>query len=463
MNRILHVIAVLIVLLCANTLWMYYVVVRFNIFDIFAILFVFFYLVKMFRQNGIKIVSLVNPLKRYIFFLWGYFFISITSGFVVIFAPVGQNQIDLFLKGIFILLFYTLFFTFFTIYISNISPQKRLRLLHWYSYGVFISVMYSFAQFILIRDFAIDLDKIVWGALSILPEHSHIDFTTDELMWGSFSGETFYRLRGLTGESNVSATYIVSILPLYFLIFLKRFKVKYFLVLLCLLAGLFFTLSMAGFVGLVVSLLVVYLLAMKKWGLYNYILIIIISIPLLIFTYSKMDELEAMYLIKTQSGISGHLTVHNNTVEMVKLRPFLGYGYNTFSAVYEKMFGIWGYNPHNSWIGFMVESGIVALIWNIIFIIFIILECLKRQSMISDAFIASLIGICVISLFHTHLDTFQVRVFILLFFSNIVFTSPNGYFYDLFKDVKKTIFRKPEPALYLQTLNPEIKRKVQQC
>src|SRR4030042_1542189 len=115
MSRVLNILAILIVLLCANTLWMYAVLVRINIFDIMIILFMFVYLICFLRQGGSKIVSLIKPLKRYIFFLWGTFFIAIMSGLVVIFAPVGQIPIGLFLKGIILLLVYTLFFTFFII------------------------------------------------------------------------------------------------------------------------------------------------------------------------------------------------------------------------------------------------------------------------------------------------------------------------------------------------------------
>lgn len=411
MRRILYVLVILIVL-SATLKWFLYFSFKVNFYEVLMILFIAFFSL---RNYNIWSFKLKQELKAYILFLWGWFFLAGLSGFGVIVYPQGADAYSFYLKGLLQLFVHTCFFTFFIFYLSSINSDKRNRLVSWFLAAVVISSIYGFAQLFLIKRYGIDIDKNIARFIGMrLANGEYLNFSR-------YAYGYLYRINGITSDPSVHAVYTIMALPLFLLRYITKSRVKYLILILILLVSLVLTMSGSASVGFLFSLLALLVLRLRNIKISQLTLLLFLSI-ILISLYSSYEENFQYYArirFDPHGTIATHMDIAINSLEIGIKYP-LGVGYNNFSIAYENQYSISGYNPHNSWLGYFVQTGFIGVSYQIIFGFFIISKCFRKKTLLSQAFISSFIGIGIASLGYEVFEMFYVRLFIALFFTVVM-------------------------------------------
>ena len=416
MKKFLYILVILIALSAALK-WFLYFSFRINYYEGLIILFICFFFLSNYNVWSFK---LKQELKTYILFLWGWVLLAALSGSTILFYPQGVNAYSFYLKGLLQLFVHTCFFTFFIFYLSSISSDKRNRLVSWFLTGVVISSIYGFAQLILKIQYGIDIDENIARYLGM-------NFADGEyLNFNRYAYGYLYRLNGITGDPSVHAAYTIMVLPLFLLSYITNSNVKYLILLLIVFVSLVLTMSGSGLVGFVFSILALLVLRLRHIKISQLALVLFLFV-ILVFLYSSYEEHIRYYSqvrFNPQGTIADHLNIALKSLD-IGLKYPLGVGYNNFSIAYENQYGISGYNPHNSWLGYFVQTGFIGVLYQIIFGFFIISKCFRKKTLLSQAFIPSFIGICIASLGYQVFDMFYARLFIALFFTVVMLEETN--------------------------------------
>lgn len=409
-------ILVILIALSAALKWFLYFSFRINYYEVLILLFICLFLLSNYKVQSFR---LKKELKTYVLFLWGWVFLAGLSGCSVLFYSQGTNAHSFYLKGLFQLFVHSIFFTFLIFYLNSISSEKRNKLLYWFLTGVVISSIYGFAQLVLKMQYGIDIDENISRYLGM-----RLVGSGEYLNFSGYAYGYLYRLNGITSDPSVHAAYSIMALPLLLLCYIRKRSIGFMIGLLIVFISLVLSMSGSGLVGFVFSVLTLLVLGIlrKRHLKIGYMAPMLGLFVILLFLYSSFGEHIAYYAnvrFDPQGTIASHLDIAIKSLD-IGLKYPLGVGYNNFSIAYENQYGILGYNPHNSWLGYFVQIGFVGLLYQIVFSLFIIIKCLKRMTLLSQAFIASFIGICVTALGYQVLDMFYVRLFITLFFAVVI-------------------------------------------
>jgi len=396
--------------LAATQLWYFDIIGRIFFYDILVIFFIVVFFLNAMLKNTF---SINKHLKIFMLFQWGWLFLVSLYSIIIIFSPSNQESYLQFFKGSILLLIYTIFVTFYVGYLSKITPQKRQNIINFIILGVSISAFFSIIHLIIIKKFNIDINKYIWPNISFGLRHA-----VSEL---SEKYGFLYRMRGITGGSNQQAAYILTVLPLCSLRAIYRRK-PFYILLTPVLTGVFIlTMSRSGFIGLFVAVLILILFYFKKLKFQNWKILVFFIIIILALSLIFLDEIK--FFVKDRFsltvGTQTHINLYVHSLMLFLENP-LGYGYNNFSVIYELKYGISNYNPHSSWLSFLLETGIIGFVYQLLFFAYITRECLRRNTMLSKAFLASYIAINVASLFCNILSWFYFLFFLTTFFAATV-------------------------------------------
>lgn len=410
-HKITYILVILIVLSSALK-WCLYFPFRIQYYEILMILFVCFFFLS---NHNAKSFILKKELKTYILFLWGWFFLAVLSGGSIIINPQGADAYSFYLKGLVQLFSHTCFFTFFIFYLGSIDSEKRQKLLYWFLAGVVISSMYGFIQIILINR-GIDIDENISRHIGMkLADSEYINFKV-------YAYGYLYRLNGTASDPNVHAAYTITGLPLFLLIYITNRNIKSLFLFLIVFVSLVMSMSISGLAGFAFSILALLVLRLRHIKVSQLMLVLFLFI-ILVFLYSSYEESIIYYLrvkFDTQGTIRSHIDIAINSLKIGLKYPF-GVGLNNFSIAYENQYSISNYNPHNSWIAYLVQLGFIGLLYQIIFKLFIISRFFnKKKTLVSYAFTASFIGICIAGIGYQVLDMFFAQLYITIGFSLMI-------------------------------------------
>ena len=134
------------------------------------------------------------------------------------------------------------------------------------------------------------------------------------------------------------------------------------------------------------------------------------------------------------------LALFRGAIELFAQNPVLGVGANNYSVARFSLPNEYFHdaNVHNSWLTILVELGIVGLLFKISFFAYIIYAASRRKSLLSRAFICTIIGLSVGALFNQVFDLFYFNFYIVLVFAMVVLD-----------DVPILSAKKPTPSLRL--------------
>ena len=117
--------------------------------------------------------------------------------------------------------------------------------------------------------------------------------------------------------------------------------------------------------------------------------------------------------------IRDHFQLALNSIRIFVDHPF-GLGYNNFSFAYEFFFKEKNYNTHNSWITYLTEIGLVGLVYQLMFSIYLLASCIRLKTPLSMVFIVSYLAMCFAALGYEVKNQFFFNLFTTLFFSILI-------------------------------------------
>ena len=360
-----------------------------------------------------KTLSLRKELKYFIVFQWLYLLITVVSGINIIASSAGQESFSQYYKGILSGGFRTLFFTLFVLYLSNVKSSTRNTVLRFYIAGVICSCMYGISQLLLYKNYGINIDSYIWDQISYNVEMS---FETAP----SWAVMGIPRGVGFAGV-NAAATYVVTILPMLLLSSSFGRKSKDIILVIIAIMGLLVTMSRTGLVSF--SVAVLFLIILKRRRLFSFVkTAFIISVPLGYLGYVWREYISAIINVRMNVVDLSRLAIYKGGIHLFYQNPILGVGINNYSverfllpsSFYHQA------NLHSSWLSILVELGIVGLFFKIIFFVYIIYVASKRKSVLSRAFICTIIGLSAGALVNQVFDMFYFNLYLTLVFAIVV-------------------------------------------
>jgi len=409
MKRTLLIIANLIAFTCGMRLWVFNIPPRIFIFNLLSMLFVILFILYYFLSR--KKFLLNKELKYFILFLWVYLFIVAISGVNVMLPHPGQEAYDQYFKIILLELFNAIFFTSFILFYIDTKSRKRHKILAFYIAGVICSCLYGMIQMLLLKDYGINIDYYIWSHISYNAEYTFVPPTW--VVMGITRGEGFPGV-------NAGATYVVTILPLLLLRASHLRKYKYIVLFIIGVLGLLVTMSRTGMMSFIVALLA--LIILEKRRLFKSIkTIFIISIPFGFLAYFFGGYIHAISKVRSLIDYS-RLALFKGGFYLFYQHPLLGIGANNYSVVRFSLPNKFWHSPnlHSSWLTILVELGVVGLLYQIIFFVYIIYVASRRKNLLSRALISTIIGLSAGAFVNQVFDLFYFNFYVVLVFAMVV-------------------------------------------
>lgn len=410
MKKGLFIIANLIAFSCAMRSWQFIFPPRLFIFDLLSIIFIFGILLYCFL--GWKTVQLRKELKYFILFQWLYFFIAGISGINIIASPAGEEAFSQYYKSILSGLSHTLFFTLFILYLSNVGSSTRNTVLRFYIAGVICSCLYGMLYVAIWKFHNINIGSYIWNQISYNAEMS-FDVAPSWTVMGIPRGIGFPGV-------GAAATYVVTILPMLLLSLSFRRKYKDIILVIIAIMGLLVTMSRTGLLSFGVAVLLLIILERRR--LFSFIKpAFVISVPLGYLGYVWWEYLSEILKYRTHIDFS-RLELFQGAIYLFTENPLFGVGTNNYSVARFSLPSTFFHdaNVHNSWLTILVELGIVGLFFKISFFVYIIYVASRRKSLLSRAFICTIIGLSIGALFNQVFDSFYFNFYVTLVFAIVV-------------------------------------------
>ena len=320
------------------------------------------------------------------------FLIKVFSGLLIMFYNYGPEVFNQYFKWLIVesvdLLFYFYFITFI---LSS-------------TFSIFQFIIYYFYQH---------------NILSIITNLPFI--WTQENLLETYAWGPVLRVGGFMTGPNLHATTLCLLLPL--VLYSKIFRFRFYILFL-LVSSLLFTLSRTGFVAFFVILILGLLYKKLSFKSLNYVGLFI-GIICLIFYSNYSDIFDTILLRFNMEGLIGsRFDVFRDSFFIFLKHPF-GVGINSFSEVYFLQYGIKGFNPHNDWITFLVELGVIGLIGNIIYYLYLLITTKIYLHKLSFPLFCIIISQCIAGFFNQTIVLFQSNLIMIMLYLYI--TSDNEY------------------------------------
>ena len=417
MKNLLIILCYLIALTCGMRNWSFNLPPRLEIYDVFVILFICGSLIYELTQD--RRILLKADLKIYLVLLYILLLIGIISGFKILKSYDIEGSFDQYVKAVLSNGIFVIFSTFFVIFLSRLSNDRRCQVLKYYIYGVLLSSIYGVAGTILYKTTGLRIEAYIWDYIS----YNSGQRFDEPLTW------TVMGIRRGIGFPGVAAgaAYNMTILPLLLLFALYRGKLKDYLYLFVCFAGFIVTLSRTGIASLVIALTVLTFLSLKIHRK-SVVRIVLVLIPILAVGFIARHYISEISLYRSIKDVS-RLMQWESGLQIFYENPIMGVGMNNFSVA-RNFLGASFYhdaNLHNSWLTLLVELGIVGFSCYAGLLVFMLRKTFVRNDVLYKGFVSAIVGLSVGALGNQMFDLFYFKFFITLMFS-LVILNPQSTF-----------------------------------
>jgi len=415
-SNFLKCLAYLVVASATVEAWQYNLGIRFIAHDIFGVLFIITFVMYL-LLNNMSIVKIIAPIRYFLLLLIGFYAIKLISfagllnyGFKH--AEFLDGALSQFLLGIVYELFTLSLFACFAIYFCQISQSSRHKIVMVFVFGIVASCIYQYLSLYMMVGSGIDLDAIVWPAISYgLPTN----FTTlsSGIIGSSFS--VFYRAGGFSLNPNGFSAQLITIIPFLILYALHKNRI-YAVLVLGTIISLALTLSRSGILAMGIALMILFIIEFKIIYKRFKIPIIMVSLILFILGFYYGEGLFQILIQRVEGGEGLRANLNQIAIEILSESPFFGTGYNTSSVAllnYGEVSNTTGINLHNFWSIKVVELGALGLAYYSLFHVFILASAARRSNIYSKALFCTLLGLSISGFFNNAMASFPIQLFIL--------------------------------------------------
>ena len=416
MKKALLIIASLIAISCAMKSWQFNLPPRIMIYNVLSVLFLFFLSISFFVAPWK--IKLRKELKVFIILQLFFLFVMVFSGLKVLFISSGQESFTQYFKLITLELFNALFFTALVIYLSQIKSDERKLILKYYGVGVILSCLYSVLYLTLYSSYNINIEDHIWASISYGGVQAEQD-----VQWTVMGVPRGFGFAGV----GAAATYVVTAVPLLIINASVDKTVKNISLIIIAVIGLLATMSRTGIIAFGVSLII--LITLERHRLRSLTGVMLLAlVPLGYLAYMSWDLVSA--IIQSRIGIDeSRLDLYKGGIELFFKNPILGVGANNYPIVRFSLPSHFFHasNIHNSWLTILVELGIIGLVSKLAYFLYVIYIITKKKNIMSNAFIAALIGLFVGAIFNEVFGDFYFNFFVVIFFSSIILGDTDLY------------------------------------
>ena len=340
---------------------------KWNITDVFALLFVVAYLAERFRTgDGRWPRTSVIVIAFFAAFLLVYL-----TGF---YNLETKQALDQFIKGMGKFVLHFAFVAFAIDYIWRRSERMYWRALGWFCGGVAVNALYAILQ-LAARQAGHNLDSFL-----VKPLTGH---ETSAELYGAVNGTGVYRANGLATDPNHLGIFIVVpvlvLAPLYVRLERgHRLRTPLGILLGLLLVAELATFSRSGVLGLIAGA-VVLAVPYRRFLLSRALLapLAVVAVAVLAVLAKHRHYASTILRSRLQHGdtsTSAHFGVYNFIPQILHSHPLFGLGFNNFSVYYEFVTGKTNWGPHSFYVALMVETGLIGTALFAIFLWWIFLR-----------------------------------------------------------------------------------------
>lgn len=311
------------------------------------------------------------------------------------------SKVNLSYKIIFFYFIFLLLSTIFSPYIHQALWGNVLREEGFFALSAYL-LLFLFAK----RYFCFQDSYFKWIILSAslvasygILQHFNIDFIPRDIFRMDWVGVSFSTI----GNPNFLGTYLVLMLPLSLFQYCNSKKYVYLLTSCIIFLCLLMTMTRGAWLGCLFSLLFIFIILLKSKIFINQLLKFSIAFFLIILLFNFVENFNLLARFATiftdfnsiinqnnsyeKSG-SYRIIIWQHTLDLIKIKPWLGYGPDTFGKALSEFYNndiagliknkIYFDKAHNEYLQIAVSSGILALFLYLSFILIIIKKSYER-------------------------------------------------------------------------------------
>lgn len=392
-------------LICAITYWQYWVGVRLVIYDIVALLFVVIVGVRVLKKGRPFPVN--RNLQILVFLLLSFWSIAVLSGLTIIVSPIGPTALSQYLKTTISLTAYVVFQILVLVFLEDLDPARRDRLLNLYLGGILASCTFEFVE-IALATRGIDLIRLVFDPISVLPPQ-------EEGKTAIYEWDNFVRGNGFAG-TNAQAAYIVSGLPLLLTKNVRQKSLLTYLWTCIALIALLLTMSRGGIISASVVILIMfaYYIGKAPWIVGA---IVLVAAPL--YAGYIIYQHEILSLATSRVEVDGsRINMWLDGLSVFAKAPW-GIGQGQYGVMFltSSVDTAKDANIHNNYLQVLVELGLVGFICQIAMYLYLIWTLARMRTDLSRIALAGTVGLMCAAMFSSVLTNFYSNLFVVLFYA----------------------------------------------
>ena len=402
-------------------LWQINLGVKVDPFQIFGAIFITLFVFGIFYEK--KSLYINRATKYLIYILSLVLLVKVFSAIpAVLYGIKNDAYIIQFLKGIIYEIFNFILLLTMIIYILGDKKRNESEFINYFLIFVLISCFYQFSQLFLMIFFQIDIDEIIWPAISF--NYNYKDVLMDPV--GGKDYIDFFRAGSFFGNPNAFAGFLILgfTTSMIFFIFSKEKRYLYLGILIFL--SILCTLSRAGLAGAIMSLLLIFIfylnILIRRFKRYLLTILISLIIPIAYFFEYTSILFARIINLNFSNMFDGRLDIWLAGISVIDKNPF-GYGHNNMPQTIESYSATnyAGRDVHNYFLELLINYGILGFMIMISLWIYI-LFFLRRQNPISSSVTFSIIALLLMGIATNSISQVYVLFPILLFY---VLSLPN--------------------------------------
>ncbi|MDQ2984983.1 MAG: O-antigen ligase family protein [Actinomycetota bacterium] len=326
---------------------------KWNITDLFALLFVIAYAADRIRRRDARWpeTSLVVA---------GFFAVFLLVYLAGFYNLDTKQALDQFVKGMGKFVLHFAFLAAAIDYLWRRSERFYWRALAWFCGGIAANSVYALVQ-LAAQQTGHNLDTFI-----VKPLTGH---TTGAELYGAVNGTSVYRANGLATDPNHLGIFLIVPLLVLAPIYVRLERGHRMRTPLGLLLGFFIlaelaTFSRSGLLGVFAGLLI--LAVPYRRLLFSRALfapLAVVAVAGLAVVARNWHYFNTVFRSRLEHGdvsTSAHFGVYDFIPQILHSHPLLGLGFNNFSVYYEFVTGKQNWGPHSFYVALIVEGGIVG-------------------------------------------------------------------------------------------------------
>lgn len=345
-------------------LWQINIAVKIDPFQSFGLIFLILFAYTIIYEK--KILFLNKTTKYLILILSIIFLVKFFSSIPALYFGITSSDVFItqFFKGILYEIFNIFLLVSMILFISEEQKSDKYKLINYFLFFVLISCFYQFSQLAAMLFFQIDLDKIIWPAISY-------NFSIENTLLDPLGGKDyidFFRAGSFYGNPNSFAAFLILGFSMSITFFIFSKNRKYLYLALIIFLSILLTLSRSGLGGAFIVLFLTFIFYIKilARSYKKYLMISLIGlIAPIIYFYEYTNILFArLNNFNISSMFSGRSDIWSAGISVIDKNPLFGYGHNNMPQTldYYAATAYAGRDVHNYFLESIINYGIFGLL-----------------------------------------------------------------------------------------------------